>query len=96
MQILLQCGQEVPNRHEDVEISPSLFSCALSTPCEVDDLSQICPLPGMCYGAKVDIHSHKFPGIDVNLAVSLNRFLRPHHVVVVQQIFVGGDSCLTF
>ena len=62
VQILLQCGQEVPHRHEYVEISPSLFSCALSTPCEVDDLSHICPLPGICYGAKVDSPQSLVPG----------------------------------
>ena len=35
-------------RHEDVETYP------VSQPCEVDGLSQIWPLPGICYGVKVD------------------------------------------
>ena len=41
-------------RREDVETSPSPFSSAVSPPREVDGLSQIWPLPGICYGAKVD------------------------------------------
>ena len=34
---------------EDVETSPCPFSYAVSPPREVDDLSQIWPLPGICY-----------------------------------------------
>ena len=41
-------------RREDVETSPSPFSSAVSPPREVDDLSQICPLPGICYGTNAD------------------------------------------
>ena len=41
-------------RHEDVEICSSPFSSAFSPPREVDGLSHIWPLPGVCYGAKVD------------------------------------------
>ena len=40
-------------RHEDVETSPSPFSYTVSRPREVDGLSQIWQLPGICYGAKV-------------------------------------------
>ena len=32
-------------RREHVEISASIFSCAVSPPCEVDNLSQICGQP---------------------------------------------------
>ena len=63
-------------RHEDVETSPSPFFYAISPPREVDGLSQIWQLTGICYGAKVDGHSHEFPGIGVNLAflhVAFNR-----------------------
>ena len=35
-------------------ISPSSFSYAISAPRKLDGLSQIWPLPGLCYGAKVD------------------------------------------
>ena len=41
-------------RREYVETSPSPFSSAVSPPHEVDDLSQIWLLPGICYSAKVD------------------------------------------
>ena len=41
-------------RREDVETSPSLFPSAVSPRREVDGLSQIWPLPGVCYGATVD------------------------------------------
>ena len=41
-------------RRDDVETSPSLFSSAISPPREVDRLSQIWPLTGICYGTKVD------------------------------------------
>ena len=41
-------------RREYIETSPSLFSSAVSQPREVDGLPQIWPLPGVCYGAKVD------------------------------------------
>ena len=53
---MLQCGQDVPDgrRREDVETSHSLFSSAVSPPREVDGLSQIVPLPGICCGANVD------------------------------------------
>ena len=56
MDILLQCGHEVPDgkRREYVETSPSLFSSAASPPREVDCLSLIWPLPGVWYGVKVD------------------------------------------
>ena len=41
-------------RCEDVETSPSPFSSVVSPPHEVDSLSQIWPMPGICYGVKVD------------------------------------------
>ena len=41
-------------RREDVDTSPSSFSSAVSPPREVDDLPQMWPLPGICYGVKVD------------------------------------------
>ena len=41
-------------RREDVDTSPYPFSSTVSPPREVDGLSQIWPLPGICYGAKVD------------------------------------------
>ena len=41
-------------RRGDVETCPSPFSSAVSPPREVDGLSQIWPLPGICYGAKVN------------------------------------------
>ena len=41
-------------RREIVETTPCLFPSAVSPPREVDGLSQIWPLPGICYGAKVD------------------------------------------
>ena len=34
--------------------SPSPFSSDVSPPDEVNDVSQIWPLPGICYGDKVD------------------------------------------
>ena len=40
--------------HEDVETSHFPFSSAVSPPHEVDGLSQIWPLPRICYGAKMD------------------------------------------
>ena len=39
---------------EYVETTPSPFTSAISPPREVDDLSRIWPLPGLCYGAEVD------------------------------------------
>ena len=41
-------------RREDVETSPSPFSSAVSPPHEVNVLSHIWPLSGVCYGANVD------------------------------------------
>ena len=41
-------------RREDVQTSPSPFSSAVSPSSEVEGLSQIWPLPGICYGAKMD------------------------------------------
>jgi len=40
-------------RREHVETSPSPFSSAVSPPREVDCLSLIWPLRGICYGAGV-------------------------------------------
>ena len=37
-----------------VETSPSPFSSVASPPCEVGGLSRSGPLPGGCYGAKVE------------------------------------------
>ena len=54
-------------RRDDVDTSPSPFSSLVSLPPEVDGLSQIWSLPGICYGAKWTVRSHTFPGIDVNL-----------------------------
>ena len=45
-------------RREDVEISPSPFSSAVFPPREVDGLCQLWPLPGICYGVKVDSPQH--------------------------------------
>ena len=41
-------------RREDVKTSPFPVSSVLSLPREVDDLSDICPLPGIYYGAKMN------------------------------------------
>ena len=41
-------------RREDVETSPSPFSSTVFPPREVDGLSQIWPLPDVCYGANMD------------------------------------------
>ena len=56
-------------RREDVDTSPSLFSSAVSPPCQVDGLSQIWWYRVVYTKApKWTVCSHKFPGIDVNLA----------------------------
>ena len=41
-------------RRDDVDTSPSPFTSAVSPPCEVDGLSQMWPLPNVCYGVKLD------------------------------------------
>ena len=38
-------------RREDVE---TYFSSGVSPPCEGDDFYKIWPLPGICYGTKVN------------------------------------------
>ena len=84
-------------RREGVVTSPSPFSSAVSPPCQVDGLSQIWSLPGICYGAKMDgpqsyvpRHSCQF-GLSsrfkdaakhLMFAVSLNRFLWPPRVLL--------------
>ena len=55
-------------RRENVETSPSHVSSVVSPPREVGGLSQIWPLPGICYGANVDGPQPKVPGIYLNLA----------------------------
>ena len=46
---------EMEGRREDVETSPSSpFSSVVSPPREVGGLSQMWPLPDICYGARVD------------------------------------------
>ena len=42
-------------RREDVETSPSPFSSAVSLPREVDGLSEIGPLLGVCHDIRVDV-----------------------------------------
>ena len=68
-------------RREDVETSPH-FSSVVSPPREVDGCLVYATAP------KWTVRSHKFPGIDLNLAflhimftVSLNRFLWPPRVL---------------
>ena len=41
-------------RRDDVETFPSTFSSAVSPPRELEGLYGILPLPGVCYGAKVN------------------------------------------
>ena len=41
-------------RREDIETSPSHFSSVVSPSRDVDGLSRMWPLPGVCYGAIVD------------------------------------------
>ena len=41
-------------RRNNIETSPSPFPSAVSPTREVDDLSQMWTLPGVCYSAKVD------------------------------------------
>ena len=92
LQILLQCRQEVPDGREmwrcwDIYL---YFLYAVSPPREVDGLSQIWPLPGIWFGAKVDrsaaIRSQALMSICLffmsYLAVSFNCFLWPPCVLV--------------
>ena len=71
LQILLQCGQEVPDRRETTwrcwDIS---LSYAVSPPREVDSLSKFgcCLVFAYAIAPKWTVRSHMFPGIDVNLA----------------------------